>query len=230
MKTTVVYDLDDTLISQRQFAFSGFKAVGKWLEENEGVENFETTAKSIYNQGSRGKIFDEVFDALVLKPNFERVQKCVEVYRSHTPTINFFEDAIEQITQAQGKHLQAVITDGLKSVQKNKIKCLNLEKHLDLVLCSDEWGDQAWKPASVCFEKVMEAFKGQSDEFIYIGDNPLKDFTAPKALGWKTVRIRRACGDYFNITGGEQADIEIETFWELPNAFGGCCRKIPTRC
>ncbi len=34
----------------------------------------------------------------------------------------------------------------------------------------------------------------QADAFIYIADNPVKDFAAPHHLGWSTVRIRRAGG------------------------------------
>lgn len=35
-----------------------------------------------------------------------------------------------------------------------------------------------------------------SAHFVYIADNPSKDFTAPHELGWKTVRVKRTAGLY----------------------------------
>ena len=40
----------------------------------------------------------------------------------------------------------------------------------------------------------------------YLGDNPRKDFTAPRRLGWRTARVRRAEGEHASVAGSGGAE------------------------
>jgi putative hydrolase of the HAD superfamily len=58
MIKAVVFDLDDTLYIEKQYALSGFKEVSNWLFRNNGIEFFYETCKIIFDQGIRGNIFN----------------------------------------------------------------------------------------------------------------------------------------------------------------------------
>src|SRR3546814_3160678 len=51
--------------------------------------------------------------------------------------------------------------------------------------------------------------------FTYVGDNPAKDFTAPSAMGWRTVQITRP-GGVHNAVGPGVPDLVISSLDELP--------------
>ena len=63
----------------------------------------------------------------------------------------------------------------------------------------------------------METFAGRPDGFVYVADNPRKDFIAPRALGWRTVRIRRRGGEHvaYGAAAAEAAEREVELLTEL---------------
>ena len=42
---TLVFDLDDTLYLEREYALSGFRAVGDWLRQTRGLIDFEARAQ-----------------------------------------------------------------------------------------------------------------------------------------------------------------------------------------
>jgi putative hydrolase of the HAD superfamily len=44
----LIFDLDDTLFPERDFVFSGFQAVGDWLETNLSLSGFAEVARAIY--------------------------------------------------------------------------------------------------------------------------------------------------------------------------------------
>ena len=56
----VIFDLDDTLILERDFVFSGYRAVAKYLEAGRGLsaeriygilkEEFESSAQNVFNR------------------------------------------------------------------------------------------------------------------------------------------------------------------------------------
>ena len=38
---------------------------------------------------------------------------------------------------------------------------------------------------------TVDVLGRSGDRFVYVGDNPAKDFVAPNAMGWTTIMIRR---------------------------------------
>jgi putative hydrolase of the HAD superfamily len=52
---------------------------------------------------------------------------------------------------------------------------------------------------------------------VYVGDNPAKDFIAPRALGWSTVQINRPTGTYALVeaTQDKAADHRISSLVDL---------------
>ena len=58
-------------------------------------------------------------------------------------------------------------------------------------------------------------------ECVYVADNPTKDFAAPRALGWHTVRIRRPGGLHAGLAHSpHEVDHEITSLTELRHLPG----------
>ena len=54
----------------------------------------------------------------------------------------------------------------------------------------------------------------------YLGDNPRKDFTAPRRLGWRTARVRRAEGEHASVAGSGGAEVECPSLADAVRWLG----------
>ena len=220
---TVVFDLDDTLYPERDYVLSGFGAVDKWLEETHGLSGFAVLAGRHFEAGSRGKIFDECLPLVGRRAEAELIARMLAVYRDHEPAIRLFPDAdraLERTTQA-GRNI-ALITDGYAGVQARKIRALGLESRITCRIITDELGREHWKPSPEPFRRVMAAFPGPQAGYVYVGDNPRKDFIGCRQLGWRSVRMRRPGGDHatYVATAMEAAEVEVADCDALMECLG----------
>ncbi len=194
----VVFDLDDTLYLERDYVRSGFQAVGAWLLER-GAPGFFDVAWRLFERGIRGTIFDRALGQVGLPATPERVAELVQVYRDHTPTLTLADDVDRVFHELrQGGRRLALLTDGYLEVQRRKVAALALEPRLDTAVFSDAFGRENWKPSPVPYEAVMQSLGCAPDRCVYVGDNPRKDFTSPRRLGWGAVRLVRDGGEHAN--------------------------------
>jgi putative hydrolase of the HAD superfamily len=217
MIRALVFDLDDTLFPEREFVQSGFKAVDEWLRTTRSIQGFQERAAAAYDAGVRGHIFNQALHRLGVLDDPELVRQMVEVYRAHKPTIRLFADAAWALNHFTGKKQLGLLTDGYLEVQRRKVAALGIAHRFAALVFSDEAGREAWKPSAIPYKKVMTQLQRRGNECIYVGDNPAKDFIAPKALGWRTVQIRRAGGEYAAVEAplAHQADAIIHSLEEL---------------
>jgi putative hydrolase of the HAD superfamily len=214
---TIVFDLDDTLYPERDFVLSGFAAVDAWLRETHGAQKFAETAGELYTAGHRGKIFDEALPSIGVEPTPKLVAKLVAVYRAHEPKLKLFPDAAEILGWATTQFRLALITDGYAEVQIRKIRALGLESIISCRIITDELGRAHWKPSPEPYRRVMAQYPGPTDGYVYVADNPRKDFIGAKQLGWRTVRARRPGGEHADYvpTAAEAPDEEIASLLSL---------------
>lgn len=225
---TMVFDLDDTLYPERDYVFSGFDAVDAWLRVKQGRNGFAVQAKARFEQGSRGRIFDEVLPVMGLHPARELIAAMLQAYREHIPQIALYPDAAEALKWADGQFNLALVTDGYAGVQERKIKALGLENRIPCRILTDTIGREFWKPSPEPFSRVMAHFPGPADGYVYVADNPRKDFIGPRQLGWRTIRIRRSGGEHATsaATSAEAADHDITTLTELIPLLEPAAQKI----
>lgn len=191
MSITIVFDLDDTLYSECDYVRSGIASVDVWVQWQLGVEGFGAAALRLWNAGQREKLFDATLAKLGVAANPATIAAMVAVYRDHTPRIRLAPDARAFLTSDHGFGL-ALISDGFCETQRRKVAALELSRYaFDPIIYTDDWGAEYWKPHRRAFETVEAAHRGRSSHFIYVADNPAKDFLAPHALGWATVQIDR---------------------------------------
>lgn len=192
-----VFDLDDTLILEKDFVSSGFRAVDNWLAANIAVRGFYDAAWEIFQEGSRGNIFNLALRRFGHRFDPELIDTLLHVYRNHRPEISLLPDALEFLNRFSRKNT-ALITDGYPVTQWNKIKALDLQRYIGNIVVTGDWGREFWKPHARAFIHVSRKYL--SRECTYIGDNPEKDFIAPQKLEWATsVRVKRIMSLHYDL-------------------------------
>jgi putative hydrolase of the HAD superfamily len=192
----VVFDLDDTLYPESAFAWSALAAVGGHAEKTYGWAGFTDTLHRLHAAGRRG----DLFQAAALESgrgelSAARVDDLLGVFRQHRPsTLPWHADALEAVRSLHGRHPLGLISDGFLPSQRHKAAALGLERWISEPIFTEELGRAHWKPSPRAFELTMSRHPGE--RFVYVADNPAKDFIAPRALGWRTIRVCRADGVY----------------------------------
>jgi putative hydrolase of the HAD superfamily len=101
-----------------------------------------------------------------------------------------------------------LISDGYLPVQSHKANALGAQRWFKEIIFTEELGRKHWKPALTAFNLMMKRFPGE--KYIYIGDNPRKDFVAPRQLGWKTIQILRPDGQHSALSDQPQAPADYQ--------------------
>lgn len=212
----VVFDLDDTLYLERDYVRSGFCAVDDWCKSNLQLNGTGELSWNLFEQGRRGDIFDVALRQLGVSGDQAIIKELVQVYRTHVPQIFPSSDTMRCLVCLKAMANLAMITDGDPASQWKKIDALGIRNSFDLIVATGEWGSTFSKPNPRAFLHVQNAFSS-SAHYYYVGDNPAKDFTAPRALGWMTVRIRREAGLHSSMCTEQPLDFELPDLRLLPN-------------
>lgn len=189
----VLFDLDDTLYEEMTFVASGFWTVAAYLTDKFGMnkqEMFSAMMEILETEG-RGKVFDRVLERYGLfSPAL--VIELVRIYRSHFPRISLYPDVQPtfQTLRKCGARL-GIITDGLQFVQKRKIAALGLQELVDIIIYTDELGQEYWKPHPAAFQRAVVALGVKPAEAVYVGNDPDKDFAGPNSIGMFTTHLCR---------------------------------------
>ncbi len=181
----IVFDLDDTLYDEVEFVKSGFREISKYLND----DNYYDFMVEVFEKNGSGTVFNELIDTFNLDIP---LQKLVEIYRFHQPDIDLPLESLELLKFSQA-YDTALISDGYYLMQENKFRALELDNYIRYTIFTDFYHTK--KPELKPFQMVMEKFKDETD-FIYISDNPKKDFIAPNELGWKSIRYKNPVGIY----------------------------------
>ena len=213
----VIFDLDDTLYLERDYVHSGFQAVDHWCAEALGLSGVGDLAQEYFDAGGRGNIFDVVLGRLRVQNIDETVKAMVHVYREHTPTISLVSDAVRCLSALKGNVRLGLLTDGNSVTQREKIRALGIRDTFEEIVVTGDWGVDFFKPNPRGFRHLEDRFRLPSAQFTYVADNPSKDFTAPRELRWKTVRVKRPGGLYSQrLCPTSLAQVEIENLEGLP--------------
>ncbi len=215
----VVFDLDDTLYPERDYVLSGFRAVADWAERQLGIAAslaFDELCR-LLDAGVTGHTFDRWLETHDL-PAGGLVPAMVAVYRGHVPRILPYPEVPGVLDHLRGRYRLALLSDGDGGVQRRKLAALGIRDRFDAVVFSDDEGRAAWKPSPRPFEVSLGRLGVRGDEAVYVGDNPLKDFVGARAVGMRTLRVRRPDGLYRHLeppSHEHRADEEITSLEPL---------------
>ncbi len=170
-----VFDLDDTLYSERDFEKSGIEYVYNYFEIK------HISLDSILN--NRKNWIDQIIN---VSNNEITIQMVLDVYRYHIPSIELYKDSkVFLDTLFSNGYEMSLITDGRSITQRNKLKALGIDYLFKSIVISEEVNSE--KPSEVNYRLVMN--DQLPENFIYIADNPQKDFITPNKLGWTSICI-----------------------------------------
>lgn len=177
----VVFDLDDTLYKEQDYLQSAYCEIAAVVESRYGAPR--NICDKMFRWWQKG---DNVFQQLIDTYKLElTINELLTIYRSHIPAIRL-DDTIRNLLDRLHQHsVLGIITDGRSMTQRHKVDALGLSAYIDEhdILISEETGYE--KPSDKPFRWFMEHYPSRT--YYYIGDNPAKDFEAPKRLGWTTI-------------------------------------------
>lgn len=182
----VIFDLDDTLYSEKEYVRSGYRKIAEHFRKPELANQMW----SVFKRG--GRAIDEVLAAHGMEASKE---EALRIYRFQEPDIQLYPGVLEMIDRIRMTKKVGIITDGRPEGQWAKLKALNLA--VDHVIVTDELGGVEYrKPCTLAFERMQQVFDVPFEKIVYIGDNTKKDFIAPEKLGMKWIWFDNRDGIY----------------------------------
>jgi putative hydrolase of the HAD superfamily len=219
----IAFDLDDTLFPERDYAFSGFRAVAEWAQETLGIEASQTERelRQYFDAGVRGDTFNRWLSAHRFLAE-AWLEQMIQVYRAHRPQLSPFPDVPEALSNLSTQYRLGLITQGHAPGQRRKLAALGLDGRFEQVIVLGEDRRDLWKPNPYPFQSWLRAMGLRGDETAYVGDNPVRDFFGSRRLGMWTVRVRRAGGQHAEeepATPEHAPHIELPDLRQLPGAL-----------
>jgi putative hydrolase of the HAD superfamily len=177
----VVFDLDDTIYPEYEYRLSGVRAVAQFIHN---LYDIEIGPALLEIASSKKTDFLDEACRLAGLPNTAK-ESLLWVYRLHVPLLQLDSSVSDLIARLHRNTVPlAMITDGRAVSQRLKIRALGLDGIKAYI--SEECGSV--KPDPSRYEQVMIDYPGR--QYIYVADNPYKDFSAPRRLGWDTFQLK----------------------------------------
>lgn len=190
----LIFDLDDTLYSEKEYVRSGFKKVGEFLSDIPDVE------KKLWKYFENGK---SAIDELLMHEGIYTEtlkEECLKLYRFQSPSIHLYPGVAQMLLNLnKSGYLLGIITDGRPEGQKAKVDALRIRAYMNKIVITDELGGvKARKPNPAAFYFIQKELGISYQEMCYIGDNIKKDFIAPEQLGMQCIWFRNPDGLYYD--------------------------------
>lgn len=187
----VIFDLDDTLYSEKDYVRSGYRVVAEAFPQ---VADMEQKLWAAFE--NRQPALDVVLEAEGLATE-ENKAKALQLYRSQIPKIELYSGAPQLLRRLSENKKLGMITDGRPEGQRAKLQALGIEGYFQKIIITDELGGPSFrKPNETAFRLMQHAMNVPFESMVYIGDNRKKDFVAPQKLGMKTIWFANPDGLY----------------------------------
>lgn len=177
-----VFDLDDTLFKEIDYVHSAFDAILIFLREHKSID---LTSSIHWNSDLKSGMIEYLLSIASISNSCTK-DELLNLYRYHTPKIQLSAEMEKFITEVRSHFYKVgIITDGRSKTQRNKISALNLHWISD-ILISEETGFS--KPDQQCYEYFEKKYPQK--KYIYLADNPSKDFVTANKKGWHTIGLK----------------------------------------
>lgn len=182
----IVFDLDDTLYKEIDFLESAYTEIADYFRDQFGIYGLRGEMLRYYHEGK--DVFQEIIDFYKRPVTKEFL---LNMYRYHKPNIKLDVETknVLDALNANPDYSLGIITDGRFTSQMNKIEALGLNKYFsedDNIIISEVFNHG--KP-DVFSYSLMECLLS-GDEYVYVGDNPEKDFKGANERGWTTICLK----------------------------------------
>lgn len=184
---TVIFDLDDTLYSEKEYVWSGYKKIAeKFCEAEIEDELWSAFLKH-----------EPAIDVVLEKHGLsDRKAEVLSIYRNQNPDIHLYPGVAEMLERIAQDLKIAIVTDGRPEGQRAKIRALGLE-NIPFIITDDLGGMEYRKPCDRAFKLMLKELNTPPEHAAYIGDNIHKDFIAPEKLGMRCIWFKNKDGLYY---------------------------------
>ena len=178
--STVLFDLDGTLVDSGEIILSSFRHATKTVLAREIPDEVLAAAVGGSNIYDQMRAFDE-----------ERADELVRVYREHNEPLHDDLEAFEGVEHVlarlkeEGRQLGIVTAKRRRTVEL-AFAILPLERYFDVVVTSEQ--TEHHKPHPEPFLTALERLGSRPEEAAFVGDSPF-DMGAGKAAGVFTVAV-----------------------------------------
>lgn len=186
----VVFDVDDTLYLEGDYVRSGFTHVDSLAMQLFDARGFGDQCWQAFESGVRGNTFDQVARLMGLPWNAEIKEQFVFEYRNHKPDICLASETRQVLTSLRQQWDIGLLTGGYPQAQRQKIASLQLHDLAEHIVFAGELGPEFDKPHPWGWLQIEELTQLAGASLVYVGDNPVKDWSSSAARGWQFVRIR----------------------------------------
>jgi putative hydrolase of the HAD superfamily len=169
----IVFDLDNTLISEKDYLFGAYEEISNQIESNCLVDKLkiENFLKDEFINNGRTKLFDKMINRFNISKI--EIKVILNVLRSYTPLtkITLIENMKLILQKLKDEKIPYVIfTNGNVDQQKNKVANIKWEGLLTDVIYANEINP---KPDPVSFSKYLlkNKIKINKSEILMIGDS-----------------------------------------------------------
>ncbi|MGE0393985.1 MAG: HAD family hydrolase [Vicinamibacterales bacterium] len=202
----IAFDLDDTLYPYEHFRISGFGAVARAAEADDGVPALRVFSLLCRARiESRGREFQSLAGELGLPA--DRIDRWLDVFRTHAPDIALPSGVAGTLTRLRSDGWRVgILTNGDPGTQRRKLAALGVSALVDAEVCAEDVA-RGGKPAAACFDAIAEALGTPASLTVYVGNDPFTDTRGARFAGLRTMRLRTpACP----ATLADDADLVID--------------------
>lgn len=222
----VIFDLDDTLYPYRRFRASGFLAVARYLEARTGLDR--RLGFRALQRARRGVFRGRELQACLAQYELPEIllPELFDVYQFHAPDLRLPPVVAANLSalRVAGWRL-GVLTNGLPSVQAQKVAALGLEPLVDAVVYAATCGSGEGKPDPAAFAAVVRRLGVEAGRSIFVGNDEEADVAGAARAGMAVV----CCRVWDRRAGDTAAHATIDRFTALVPVVGQLAEEVLVR-
>ena len=206
----VIFDLDNTLYNEARYIDHAYGAISKYvseLDENMNRRRFYEALKRKF--AARGSQYPRLFNEVLADHGIygqKLLKSILRLYSSVAPNIKLYPSALAVLKRLKKGHKLCLITNGNVTTQKNKVKLLKLSRQFDSIVYARALSKSQEKPSPAPYLLTLKRLGVSAAEAVYVGDNPLNDFSGAKKIGIKTIRLLK--GEFKNLEVAQKDDAD----------------------
>lgn len=226
----VIFDLDDTLCDyasarearlRRAFTLSPHEGT----QASDAIDLDNMIAESIQMHPHGADHFAELFARFGIV-DAARASAAADWYRTNRfhglrlfPGTEAVFSAVRNAVLDEGSRAPrpiGIVTNGPTEVQRAKLQLLGIDRLVDFILVSEEFGIA--KPEPEIFREALRLARVNSEEAVFVGDSAEFDIAGAQAAGIPTVWVNRHQRPWMG--PGPAPTRQIRTLAELPQLLG----------
>lgn len=190
MAKGIIFDLDGTLISEREYILGCLKHAGSYIERIYGTKDAYENLKNLF-EVKWERIFNRYLEQEKITHDEAVIKNLIQIYRETDPEVVLYSDVVETLERLRSQGVMlTLLTNGYREVQKRKIEKSKLKQFFDLIVIPDEYGREYWKPNTWGYDMILHKLAKKPEEMLAVGDMD-HDISVPKKLGMTDIYIER---------------------------------------